>query len=61
VSLSSSEAEYQALSECVQESVHPEFGRRANRKEETRHHIRGQPRDNFLSQESARIIQNQAH
>jgi DNA-binding ferritin-like protein len=40
VSLSSSEAEYQALSEHVQESVFTQnFGRRANRIKKARHHI----------------------
>jgi hypothetical protein len=36
---------------CTGISIHPEFGRRGNRKKKTRHHIRGQPRDNLLSQE----------
>jgi hypothetical protein len=62
VSLSSSVAEYQALSECVQESVFTQnLVEELTGKEKTRHHIRGQPRDNLLSQESTSIIQNQAH
>jgi hypothetical protein len=38
VSLSSSEAQYQALSECVQESVFTKKFGGVNRKEKTRHH-----------------------
>jgi hypothetical protein len=62
MSLSSSEAEYQALSECVQESVFTQnLVEEITGKKKTRHHIRGQHRDNFLIQELTSVIQNQTY
>jgi hypothetical protein len=60
-SLSSSDAEYQALSECDKNQYSLRFGTRVNRSKEAYNYLWRQLRNNFLSEESTSFIQNKAH